>query len=42
MYSEVLPSYDDKEGDAETFDNSLDANNPDNFKDEPEETVVRS
>lgn len=38
MYGAATPSYDDEKDD---FDDSIDANNPDNFKTNDEEEFVR-
>ena len=41
MYSAVLPSYDAvKDSGTEKFDESVDANDPDNFNDEQDEIVI--
>ena len=43
LYSSVLPSYDEKKKDKEPeFDESKDANNPDNFINDETEMVVKA
>lgn len=41
MYGASVPLFDDVKDDKPDFDESLDANNPDNFQDDLEEEVVR-
>ena len=38
MYTKATPYYDDEKDD---WDDSIDANNPDNFSNNPKETFVR-
>lgn len=42
MYSHAVPLPDDKSDDKPLFDESKDANNPDNFDIEGEEEIVRA
>lgn len=41
LYSSIIPSYDKKKKGDDNFDSSKDANNPDNFKDDSDEIVVK-
>lgn len=41
LYSSATPQYNDEKDSKKEWDESLDANNPDNFADEPEFEYVR-
>lgn len=42
MYSSVLPTYDSPKNKEAEFDESKDANNPDNFRSDADEIVVKA
>ncbi len=42
LYNLAMPGYDDEEDNAPEFDESKDANNPDNFASDEDEKVIRA
>lgn len=41
MYGAAVPLYDDEKNETPVFDESMDANNPNNFSDDEDEIVVK-